>query len=216
MISKQEVYDTLQEYFDRFLSLPKQANDEWRELVGCQPVSMEGATSFDKAVFMNRRMGELLKAALSNDPNVSINEIHRSKLFTIKNDVNEIEITLRCKKLNKNRRTMNIRTPRNRRIWHQNQRAIPGFFEQSINVTLGWLSGPAGTPKELNIVFELHDRLEWHFQIDGNGVPYELPAQGQLFDVVDEPAPYTVTLRDTDRAKHVANQGNKGNADKAN
>lgn len=199
MLNQDYVVQALQEggYFDVLIRVAQQAEKDWHDMVAAAPTQMEGATSYDKAVFLNRRIGELLCEALTDDPNVAINTIHRATLITINN-----EITLRCKKLNRHLRPMNIKTRRVVDTWYRNNRPFPGDFERWINVTFGWKPGPLGMIQGLHIVFEYGDKLEWAFELTDSGSVNSLPVPTPLpTDNGGDQVPYVTAIRDTKRAR---------------
>src|SRR5690606_11493404 len=139
----------------------------------------------EKAAHVNRRVVEIICEKLRDDPRVAINTIHQATLITIDN-----EITLRFKKLRRDYRAINTRTRRVELLWHKNMKPFPGDFEKWINVTFGWIMGDAGSIKDLSIVFELHDRVEWRFEVTGSGATVQQITQLPLVETTEETPVY--------------------------
>jgi hypothetical protein len=201
MLSQTFVEEVLREngYLKIFMKCLHKSVQSWNEVVAASYENMAGAIPREKAAYINRRVVELICQELENDPEAYINPIHQSITVTIQG------ITLRFKKANHEGRPMNIKTPRVEALWYQNTKPLPGEFEQWINVSFTWQLNAVGNIKSASIVFELGDKIEWFFSVNEDGVQHA-PQNVPLPIVVEgvEPAPYVATVRDTERAKRIA------------
>lgn len=213
MLSKEYVETALRAggYLDIFAAAAHEGVQSWFETVANSPNTMSGAIPREKAAHVNRRIVEIICNKLENDPSVVIYTKHQSTLITIDN-----KITLRFKKLNGQRRTMSIKTARVKGLWHRNMKPFEGDFDDWINVAFGWQFGTAGTIIELLIVFEFDDELQWYIDITG-GMQAVTQAPTQLpLAPVDGALGYTATVRDTERARRIAEEDAKDNSEEAN
>lgn len=206
MLSQDYVEKALRDggYISLFEDETHTALENWYEVIASNPEHMAGALPREKATFLNRKVIERICAKLETDANVVITSAHQTKLITINN-----EIMLRFKKLTRYLRPMSIQTQRVERLWYENenenQSGLPGEFAQWINVTFGWELSKAGAIRQLAIVSEFRNTLDWFISVTDGAVQH-VPVQLALQPVEDanEPAVYVATLRDTKRARDVA------------
>jgi hypothetical protein len=202
MLSREEVEAQLRDggYLAIFAREVRGALQDWYKVIGANPAEMGGANSRERAVYLNRRIIERICNALEGRPGVVITKQHQAILITINN-----QITLRFKKLNRERRTMSTPTRRVRLLWYENI-PLPGEFEEWINVTCGWLLSNAGTLLEVAVINEYNNELNWLIVASDEAEAQPMPVQLPLAPVQpsDEPQVYIAKVRDTERARRMA------------
>jgi hypothetical protein len=212
MLSREYVEATLQDggYLAVFADAARGALQDWFAVIAVSPNLMASANHRERAAFLNRRIIEKICKALEVDQNAAINVVQQSTLVTINN-----EIPLRFKKLNGAMRAMNIKTRRVKKLWHKNMKPLPGAFENWINVTFGWQLGFTGAIKRLAVVFEFGDVLQWYIPVSGDDMQdaplTQLPLLPQLGG--SEQAGFVAIVRDTERARRIAENDKRDNTD---
>lgn len=206
MLTQDDVITILYQgnYLKIFATAIRTALQDWLDIVAKNPDKMEGAISLEKSTFLNRRVIEIVKHNLENDSNAVFTPSHQSHLLTI-----EDKITLRFKKLDRRGRPMNIPTSRVKRLWHHNEKLLPGDFEEWINVTVGWKLTAVGTIHELLIVSDLGNGNRWTIPISEDGVitPENHPLQLPIFDA-EVPA-YSARVNEVKRAQRANTKDNE-------
>ncbi len=122
MLTREDVESVLHDdgYLATFESVVRTALQDWRDVITASPDKMRGANQRERAVFLNRRVVELVCEALEDDPNVDRHDIEQTTIITI-ND----EITIRFKMLDQNLRPMNTITHRVDSLWRHNMQLLP-------------------------------------------------------------------------------------------
>lgn len=202
MLSRVDVENLLQDYGLKsvFDSCVKGALQDWYDNVAAKPELMAGALPRERATFVNRRVIWRIERELKGRPDIAFNHIQQQTLMTVADRVN-----FRFKQLNYALRPMSIRTRRVERLWFHNTTPLPGPFDQWINVTFGWKLSITGAVKALAVVNEYGGRLSWIIPVDHDDNSGMLPEQMPLpTPPADEPQVYVARIRDTERARRIA------------
>lgn len=211
MLSQQYVNEYLRDngYFVVFSGAVRDGIRDWLQVVAASPTIMAGAIPLERATFLNRRIIEHVCSDLGSDSNVVISKRY-SVCITINN-----EITIRFKKLDWQFRPMSTKTWHVKRVWYNNAPLNNGDFENWINLSFGWKLNTAGAIIDLGLVNEYGDRVSWAIHLGNDGTGDQLVAQEPLFPSDDGTPSYTVKLRDTERARKLAEDENKGDSSSA-
>lgn len=196
-------------YLNLFVEKIKLAAENWKEVLKNSPEHMSGAKSLERSVFLQRRCTELVGEALEGDYNVSTYESHMTVCFVFFE-----QISVRFKKLDSNKRPMNVQTKRNKDLWFkQSQPLLPGDFKRWVNITFGWqLDRFTGAIISLHVVNEFGNKIAWEFEVDMDSAVISSVSQEE-FVFGSEEQGYTLTLRDTKRSQEIKDQDKEDDVD---